>query len=500
MGVVNAKRAPESQLASDLDAGPQFHEAGRPLRLQVRGAALAIRPRPTLRELLRGRWPVAIPAVRWAELELRDGEVLAIAGANGAGKSTLLCLLAGVCQPASGRVEGMGGATALLALERLGLVARLTVADHLRLHAAPPQTAPTSQALSYALTRWGLDDLRLRPVDALSAGERVRVALGCSLVAGCQLWLLDEVTSVLDDAALAEVLAVLRERGDTVVLAGHDPRARAAADRTLWLQAGRTEAKPLPQNQAAVPQPPPARLPWHKLLPLVAAVTRAPSGLLQRGLLAVGTAVAAWQVAGHAQSPGRVAALLWCGLAALAVQLAVASDGPLRLFGLVRCGLDDVLRARGASTLGLAAACLVPVWLAGMSAAGLAGAVIAWRQGAVPPAAVALDLALAGAAMAGLGLCSWAAAIASSNATPVTWLLHFATVSFGSVTLGQPAAWFGAWLPASLLATALRRMAGLQASPVLVLPALAWLALGLGAAAWAARRLARHGSLGLLRG
>jgi thiol reductant ABC exporter CydD subunit len=195
-----------------------------------------------------------VPALAGLDLEIRPGEVLAIAGPSGAGKSTLLAVLLGFLTPDEGTVS-VGEAD----LDGLDLDAwrshlawvpqapRLlagTVAENVRLGRPDATDAQVSAALEDAgvlaeLGPAGAQTVLGEAGSGLSAGQRQRVALARALVRDAGLLLLDEPTAGLDGETEAGVLAALRRhaQGRTVVVVAHRPALVAFADRVVRLEA-----------------------------------------------------------------------------------------------------------------------------------------------------------------------------------------------------------------------------------------------------------------------
>lgn len=192
-------------------------------------------------------------ALRGVDLELRQGEILALQGHNGAGKTTLLKVLVGLLKPEKGEALLDGASVAGLGLHqvirRVGFVPQSpgsllfqdTVRAELeftrRSHGLP---ARDPMAL---LERLGLAEYADTYPRDLSQGERQRVALAAILVAEPEILLLDEPTLGLDylqKARLVQILRELRDEGKSVLMATHDVELVAAcADRTVVLQDGR---------------------------------------------------------------------------------------------------------------------------------------------------------------------------------------------------------------------------------------------------------------------
>ena len=209
------------------------------------------RPAVEVRSLVVARDGAA--AVGVADLTVRPGEVVGVAGASGAGKSTLLDVLLGLVPADSGTVT-VGG----VPLDELDVVAwhrRVawvpqvpavpagTIADAVRLG-----TVGSRAEVLAALGDAGAEDLdpdRVVREDAgdLSAGERRRVAIARALLrvraGGVDLLLLDEPTAGLDAEREDRVLRAVRELGVTTLVVAHHPRVLDAVDRVVRLEAAR---------------------------------------------------------------------------------------------------------------------------------------------------------------------------------------------------------------------------------------------------------------------
>jgi energy-coupling factor transport system ATP-binding protein len=232
--------------------------AAEPLRQQLASRQPAgLRPSPsggdivaTVRRLQHSYG--ATVALRGVDLELREGEVVAVMGRNGAGKSTLLSVLAGSRGPRSGSVSIVGADPRSLAprelVRRVGLVpsdpSALLYEQSVEAECA---TADKEHGLAPGSTRWTLDaiqpmlDPERHPRD-LSEGERLALALAVVVAPGPRVLLLDEPTRGLDYSAkerLAEMLHRFADQGRAVVLATHDVELVAAvADRAIVLADG----------------------------------------------------------------------------------------------------------------------------------------------------------------------------------------------------------------------------------------------------------------------
>ena len=220
--------------------------AANPPRLQTQG-------------LLIGYTTSLIPAL---DLTVSKGSILGILGASGRGKSTLLGTLAGVTPPLAGRVFIDGRDVTGTAIHERGigfvfqeplLFTHLNVIDNiaygLRRHGVAKAQARERSA---ELLHWvGLAGLERRSVHELSGGQAQRVALARALAPEPAVMLLDEPFSALDtelrSRLVAEVSAMLRNRGCATVYVTHDPsEAAAMADSIIQLESRTTTSRTSP--------------------------------------------------------------------------------------------------------------------------------------------------------------------------------------------------------------------------------------------------------------
>lgn len=195
-------------------------------------------------------------------LDVPPGGFVALTGASASGKTTLLELAVGLQQPTSGTVRLGGtdlatlgdGRLAELRLARIGLlfkhhslIGSLGAADNvalpLLLSGAPKR--PALERARALLVRLGLGHLAAELPAELSQGERNRLAIARALVNDPQLLVADEPTAGLDSVAVDEVMRLLarqvEEVGLSVLLATHDVRAAAYAERSYRLAGGHLE-------------------------------------------------------------------------------------------------------------------------------------------------------------------------------------------------------------------------------------------------------------------
>ena len=176
------------------------------------------------------------------DLDLAEGEVVALGGPNGAGKSTLIAILAGALAPSGGDVAATGPGRVGWMPQQPALYSRLTPRENLELFARLAGLADPDAAVDGALEAVGLTDEDRRTAQ-LSVGNVQRLNLAIGLLGEPDVLLLDEPTASLDVAQrqrLWRLVDDLRAKGGAVLFATHNlEEARRTADRLLVLQDGR---------------------------------------------------------------------------------------------------------------------------------------------------------------------------------------------------------------------------------------------------------------------
>jgi ABC-2 type transport system ATP-binding protein len=181
-------------------------------------------------------------ALEPVELEVWDGDALALVGPNGAGKSTLLALLAGALEASSGKVERRKGARVGWAPQRPAQYGRLSARENLELFARLEGEQDPRAAAERLLESFELPG-EASPSANLSVGNRQRLNLAISLLGDPDVLLLDEPTAALDPdqrRRLWERVAALRARGGAVVFATQNvEEVERIASRVAALREGR---------------------------------------------------------------------------------------------------------------------------------------------------------------------------------------------------------------------------------------------------------------------
>ena len=197
-------------------------------------------------------------------LEVANGEFLALMGPSGSGKSTLLNLIGGLDRATRGAVE--------IGNERIDQMSDRQLAAWRARHVGlvfqfynllPVLTAERNVELPLLLTHLSKSERRKHAEAALgvvglkqrsrhfprqlSGGEQQRVGIARAIVTDPTLLLCDEPTGDLDRKSGDEILGLLqalnREQGKTIVMVTHDPHASARATRTVYLDKGRLSAE-----------------------------------------------------------------------------------------------------------------------------------------------------------------------------------------------------------------------------------------------------------------
>jgi ABC-2 type transport system ATP-binding protein len=199
-------------------------------------------PGPLLAARAAGRRFGQKHALEPVELELWDGEAVALVGPNGAGKSTLLALLAGALEPSNGRIERRKGVRVGWAPQRPAHYGRLSARENLELFARLEGEPDARVAAERLLDAFELSDEAVASAE-LSAGERQRLNLAIGLLASPHVLLLDEPTAALSSPQRQRLwtrAAALRESGGAVVVATQSlEEVELIADRVAALRDGR---------------------------------------------------------------------------------------------------------------------------------------------------------------------------------------------------------------------------------------------------------------------
>jgi putative ABC transport system ATP-binding protein len=199
------------------------------------------------------------------DLQVDEGEFLALMGPSGSGKSTLLNLIGGLDRPSAGqvsvggqRIDSMSGRRLAgwrsrhvgLVFQFYNLLPVLNAARNVELPLLLTRLSAKQRAshVATALEVVGLEHRMKHYPRQLSGGEQQRVGIARAIVTDPTLLLCDEPTGDLDRRAGDEILDLLqtlnREQGKTIIMVTHDPRAAECASRTVHMDKGRLAEEP----------------------------------------------------------------------------------------------------------------------------------------------------------------------------------------------------------------------------------------------------------------
>ena len=192
-------------------------------------------------------------------LDIVQGDFLALMGPSGSGKTTLLNLIGGLDSPSGGslnvggnRIDQLGGgalakwraANVGFIFQFYNLLPMLSAQKNVEvpLLLTRLSAAERKRNASIALQLVGLSDRGSHKPNELSGGQQQRVAIARAIVSDPNLLVCDEPTGDLDRQSAEEVLSLLqqlnREHGKTIIMVTHDPKAAEYATHTLHLDKG----------------------------------------------------------------------------------------------------------------------------------------------------------------------------------------------------------------------------------------------------------------------
>jgi spermidine/putrescine transport system ATP-binding protein len=203
-------------------------------------------------------------ALKRVDLDINEGEFVAIMGPSGCGKSTALRLIAGLEEPSSGDIQmngrSMNGIPAFqretpMVWQSLALFPFMTVAENVAFPLRMKKIGPAERRkrANEWLERLGLGGMGEREISQLSGGQRQRVAIARALVTQPRILLLDEPLSALDAhlrvRMQTELSRLHRELGITFIYVTHaQSEAFTLADRVVVMNDGNIQQVGKPQN------------------------------------------------------------------------------------------------------------------------------------------------------------------------------------------------------------------------------------------------------------
>ena len=206
-----------------------------------------------------------LQVLKGVDMEIKQGEMVALMGPSGSGKSTLLNIIGGLLSGDSGTIQlgdkSYGTKTPANVVdvrrESVGwifqdfhLLDNLTAVDNvaIALELSGLSSKEADEAAKIALSKVGLADRMHHVPDQLSVGQQQRVAIARAIAGNRPVLLADEPTGNLDIASGKEVLQLFKDlchdevNPISILMVTHDPDLASNADRMLLLNDGKTEA------------------------------------------------------------------------------------------------------------------------------------------------------------------------------------------------------------------------------------------------------------------
>lgn len=200
-------------------------------------------------------------ALDGVDLNINQGEFVAIIGASGSGKSTLLNMIGGLDNPTSGEVQiggkemGNMNADELTVFRRrnigfifqnYNLIPVLNVLENITLPIELDGKSPDESFITEIIDILGLKEKIYKMPSQLSGGQQQRVAIARALASKPNIILADEPTGNLDSVTSEEVLDLMKKMSEqfhqTIVMITHDPNIASKADRTIKISDGKVIA------------------------------------------------------------------------------------------------------------------------------------------------------------------------------------------------------------------------------------------------------------------
>lgn len=198
-----------------------------------------------------------VQALDGIDLQVEEGEIVAISGSSGSGKSTLMHILGCLDRPDSGTYVLAGNDVSKLSPDRLAeirnrkigfvfqnfnLLPRMNALENVELPLLYAGISEVRSRTEEALHLVGLEDRMRHEPAQLSGGERQRVAIARAIVTDPAIILADEPTGNIDTKTGEEIMTVFKKlnaQGRTFVIVTHDPDIAAHCRRQIRIRDGR---------------------------------------------------------------------------------------------------------------------------------------------------------------------------------------------------------------------------------------------------------------------
>ena len=201
---------------------------------------------------------IQVEALKHVNLEIDEGESVAIMGASGSGKSTLLNIMGCMDKATEGeyyinginirnysdkKMAGLRNEVFGFVMQDFGLIERCTVEKNvmLPLYYSKKHKKEKKKRVEEMLDKVGLLEKKQQLAMRLSGGQRQRVAIARALINDASILLCDEPTGALDQKTGKEIIDIfsdVNQQGKTVILVTHDPNVAKSCHRVLSISDG----------------------------------------------------------------------------------------------------------------------------------------------------------------------------------------------------------------------------------------------------------------------